>query len=70
MQIAVSRYLVPGSPLLTVDTFSGHAGAMIYFRTTPVGVLEIVSKMVGVRSDGVMIKAYAPGTWIEAKVVE
>lgn len=66
-RIVVEYYTAPGlTPQTAMDTFNGHDGIDLDIRTTTAGVLEIRVAA----GNGKVIKAYAPGRWIDAKVLE
>jgi hypothetical protein len=52
-------------PATAVDQFNAHDGVELKIVTTPSGVLEIRAM-----TNGEIIKAYAPGRWIDAKVID
>jgi hypothetical protein len=65
MGVQVRR--VDTSGTVVVDQFNNTDGIFsIRIVTTPVGVLEIHS--VGTATD-IVLKTYAPGQWLDAKVV-
>lgn len=64
--VVVEFYTSPGvNPQIRVDTFETQSGVEPLINTTVAGVLEIRENV----GNAKVLKAYAPGRWVDAKVL-
>ncbi len=66
MRILVERLLLPNAPQTTLDTFHASGPYSVWLKVTDTGALTIHSGVRGVTE--MLLKAYSPGYWINAKV--